>query len=50
MNHIQKNLTRPVYRIDGSVHKEERVGQIEGFKKAPPGAIFIIQIKAVARV
>jgi len=46
MNHIQKNLTRPVYRIDGSVHKEERVGQIEGFKKAPPGAIFIIQIKA----
>jgi len=45
MNHIQKNLTRPVYRIDGSVPKEERVNQIEGFKKAAPGAVFIIQIK-----
>ena len=45
MNHIQKNVTRPVYRIDGSVPKEERVKQIEGFKKAPPGAVFIIQIK-----
>ena len=46
MNHIQKNMERPVFRIDGSVHKEERVGQIEGFKKAAPGAVFIIQIKA----
>jgi SNF2 family DNA or RNA helicase len=45
MNHIQKNVTRPVYRIDGSVPKEERVRQIEGFKKAAPGAVFIIQIK-----
>jgi len=45
MNHIQKNVQRPVYRIDGSVPKEERVRQIEGFKKAAPGAIFIIQIK-----
>jgi SNF2 family DNA or RNA helicase len=46
MNHIQKNVTRPVYRIDGSVPKEERVKQIEGFKKAAPGAVFIIQIKS----
>ncbi len=46
MNHIHKNLTRPVYRIDGSVPKEERVRQIEGFKKAAPGAVFIIQIKS----
>jgi len=45
MNHIQKNVQRPVYRIDGSVPKEERVRQIEGFKKAAPGAVFIIQIK-----
>jgi SNF2 family DNA or RNA helicase len=45
MNHIQKNVTRPVYRIDGSVPKDERVKQIEGFKKAAPGAVFIIQIK-----
>jgi SNF2 family DNA or RNA helicase len=46
MNHIQKNVTRPVYRIDGSVPKDERVRQIEGFKKAAPGAVFIIQIKS----
>jgi|TARA_B110000977_G_scaffold13286_1_gene16817 SNF2 family DNA or RNA helicase len=46
MNHIQKNLTRPVYRIDGSVPKDERVRQISEFKKAAPGAIFIIQIKS----
>lgn len=46
MNHIQKNMERPVFRIDGSVPKEERVNQIEGFKKAAPGAVFIIQIKA----
>jgi SNF2 family DNA or RNA helicase len=46
MNHIQKNMTRPVYRIDGSVPKEDRVSQIEGFKKAAPGAVFIIQIRS----
>jgi SNF2 family DNA or RNA helicase len=46
MNHIQKNLDRPVFRIDGSVPKDERVKQIEGFKKAEPGAVFIIQIKS----
>ena len=46
MNHIQKNMEGPVFRIDGSVPKEERVNQIEGFKKAAPGAVFIIQIKA----
>jgi SNF2 family DNA or RNA helicase len=46
MNHIQKNMERPVFRIDGSVPKEERVNQIEGFKKAAPGAVFIIQIRS----
>ena len=46
MNHIQQNLMRPVYRIDGSVPKDERVRQIAEFKKAAPGAIFIIQIKS----
>jgi len=46
MNHIQKNVEGQVFRIDGSVPKEERVGQIEGFKKAAPGAVFIIQIKS----
>jgi len=46
MNHIQKNIQRPVFRIDGSVPKDDRVKQIEGFKKAAPGAVFIIQIKS----
>jgi SNF2 family DNA or RNA helicase len=34
MNYIQSQLKGPVFRIDGSVPKEERVSQIEGFKKA----------------
>ena len=48
MNYIQQQLAAsyPVFRIDGSVPKEERVKQIEGFKKAPSGAVFIIQIKS----
>lgn len=46
MNYIQSQLTCPVFRIDGSVPKEERVKQIEGFKKTPGGAVFIIQIKS----
>jgi SNF2 family DNA or RNA helicase len=46
MNYIQSQLKGPVFRIDGSVPKEERVRQIEGFKKAAPGAVFIIQIKS----
>jgi len=46
MNHIQSHLNCPVFRIDGSVPKEERIRQIEGFKKAEPGAVFIIQIKS----
>jgi SNF2 family DNA or RNA helicase len=46
MNYIQKQLDCPVFRIDGSVPKEERVKQIEGFKKAASGAVFIIQIKS----
>ena len=46
MNYIQSQLDCPVFRIDGSVPKEERVKQIEDFKKAAPGAVFIIQIKS----
>ena len=46
MNYIQSQLTCPVFRIDGSVPKDERVKQIEGFKKVPGGAVFIIQIKS----
>ena len=48
MNHIQRQLTGvyPVFRIDGSVAKDERVKQITGFKKIQGGAVFIIQIKS----
>lgn len=48
MNYIQQQLASsyPVFRIDGAVPKEERVKQIEGFKKASSGAVFIIQIKS----
>jgi SNF2 family DNA or RNA helicase len=48
MNHIQACLSnhRPVFRIDGSVPKDARVDQIDQFKKADPGAVFIIQIKS----
>ena len=46
MNYIQSQLKCPVFRIDGSVPKEERVRQIEAFKKSPSGAVFIIQIKS----
>jgi SNF2 family DNA or RNA helicase len=46
MNYIQSRMTCPVFRIDGSVSKEMRTQQIEGFKKAEPGAVFIIQIKS----
>ncbi len=46
MNHIQKNLKCQVFRIDGSVSRDDRVNQINAFKRAPPGAVFIIQIKS----
>ena len=46
MNYIQSQLDCPVFRIDGSVPKDERVRQIEGFKKIQGGAVFIIQIKS----
>ena len=46
MNYIQSQLDCPVFRIDGSVSREERVRQIEEFKNAPSGAVFIIQIKS----
>jgi SNF2 family DNA or RNA helicase len=35
-----------VFRIDGSVDKDARVREIDGFKKIQSGAVFIIQIKA----
>jgi SNF2 family DNA or RNA helicase len=35
-----------IFRIDGSVDKDARVSEINGFKRAQSGAVFIIQIKA----
>ena len=46
MDYIQENMECPIFRIDGSVAKEERDNQVTAFKKAPPGAVFIIQIKS----
>ena len=46
MNYIQSQLDCPVFRIDGSVSRDERVRQIEGFKRVEGGAVFIIQIKS----
>ena len=46
MNYIQSQLDCPVFRIDGSVPKDERVRQINAFKKTTSGAVFIIQIKS----
>ena len=46
MNHIQKNIKGPVFRIDGSVSKEGRIDQMCIFKKAPSNAVLIIQIKS----
>jgi len=46
MNYIQKNMERPTFRIDGSVAKEDRDNQVTAFKKAPTGAVFIIQIRS----
>ena len=49
MNHIEFMLSElgyETFRIDGSVSKERRVEEIENFKRAGQGAVFIIQIKS----
>jgi len=46
MNYIQSQLECPTFRIDGSVSKEDRTTQLTKFKQAPPGSVFIIQIKS----
>ena len=45
MDYIQKNAQNPVYRIDGSVEKEERVRRLNNFKTAPNNSIMLIQVK-----
>jgi SNF2 family DNA or RNA helicase len=46
MDHIQSKLKNPVFRIDGSVDKEDRIEQMKLFKAAPSNATLIIQIKS----
>lgn len=46
MDYIEEELGGNVFRIDGAVSKEERVEQIEGFKRCTSGAVFLIQIKS----
>lgn len=49
MDRIQELLTEAkvvTFRIDGGVDKDQRAERIEKFKKAAPGAIFLIQIKS----
>jgi SNF2 family DNA or RNA helicase len=46
MDHIQRHIEGPVFRIDGSVTKEGRLEQMALFKKAPSNAVLIIQIKS----
>ena len=46
MDYIEQNMEGPTFRIDGSVPKDERDNQVNAFKKAPAGAVFIIQIKS----
>ena len=45
MDKIQSMFTDNVYRIDGSVDKDERNARLEKFKNARSGAVLIIQIK-----
>ena len=46
MDHIQSKLSTPVFRIDGSVNKEDRIEQMRLFKAAPSNATLLIQIKS----
>jgi len=45
MNVLEANFPGS-FRIDGSLSKEDREAEIQGFKRAQGGAVFLIQIKA----
>jgi SNF2 family DNA or RNA helicase len=45
MNVLEANFPG-AFRIDGSLSKEEREAEIQGFKNKQGGAVFLIQIKA----
>lgn len=46
MDYIRENLKCNVFRIDGSVPKEDREKQLKMFKDAPQNSVFLIQVKA----
>jgi SNF2 family DNA or RNA helicase len=45
-NHLESHHGREVFRISGQVPRDERVAQIQKFKKSKTGCVFVIQIKA----
>jgi len=46
MDYIEDQMQLPVFRIDGSVDKDQRTKNIADFKATQGGAVFLIQIKA----
>jgi SNF2 family DNA or RNA helicase len=46
MDYIYENLSCYVFRIDGSVSKEDRETQLKLFNEAPQDSVFLIQVKA----
>jgi SNF2 family DNA or RNA helicase len=45
MDYIYENLSCSVFRIDGSVSKEDRETQLKLFNEAPQDSVFLIQVK-----
>tara|TARA_B100000902_G_scaffold73046_1_gene78230 strand:- start:1190 stop:2626 length:1437 start_codon:yes stop_codon:yes gene_type:complete len=46
MDYIRENLKCNVFRIDGSVSKDDREKQLKLFNEAPQNSVFLIQVKA----
>lgn len=45
MDHVASTLPCPIFRIDGTVDKDERHRQIERFTAGPENSVLIVQIK-----
>jgi SNF2 family DNA or RNA helicase len=45
MDHIQSMIKRSIFRIDGSVEKEERDRVLTRFKESETGSVLVVQIK-----
>ena len=46
MDYIRENLSCPVFRIDGSVSKDDREKQLKLFNDSPQNSVLLIQVKA----